>query len=123
MRAATSEEEHRVHQAPHIVNGIAHFDVTGPQPERLHSFYATVFGWQVDAQGPGYALLRTPPGSADGAVVEAHEPSLTVGVAVPDLDAAVRAAVASGGAVTMPATDNGWVVVDPAGNRVTLIQG
>jgi predicted enzyme related to lactoylglutathione lyase len=47
-------------------------------------------------------------------------------VAVADLDAAIERAVALGGTVTMPPTDNGWVVkaqvADPAGNPVTLIQ-
>ena len=41
-------------------NGIAHFDVFGPEPEALHAFYAGVFGWEVDVRGPGYALVRTP---------------------------------------------------------------
>jgi predicted enzyme related to lactoylglutathione lyase len=105
---------------------IAHFDVFGPDLEPLHAFYARVFGWEVDVKGPGYALLHTPEGSADGAIVEAEGAALTVGVTVDDLDAALAAAEAAGGRVLMPATDNGWVVkaqvADPAGNRVTLIQ-
>ena len=51
-------------------NGIAHFDVFGPEPEALHAFYAGVFGWEIDVRGPGYALVRTPEGAPDGAVVE-----------------------------------------------------
>jgi predicted enzyme related to lactoylglutathione lyase len=108
-----------------VANGIAHFDVFGPEPEALHGFYASVFGWQVDVQGPGYALVRTPAGAPDGAVVESEHAALTIGVVVPDLDAAVAAAEAAGGTVVMPPTDNGWVVkaqvADPAGNRVSLI--
>ena len=108
-----------------IANGIAHFDVFGPEPEALHGFYARVFGWEVDVKGPGYALVRTPEGAPDGAVVEAEHAALTVGVVVPDLDAAVAAAEAAGGTVVMPPTDNGWVVkaqvADPAGNRLSLI--
>ena len=109
----------------HPTNGIAHFDVFGPDPERLHAFYAGVFGWEVDAKGPGYALVHTPEGSPDGAVVEADQAALTIGVVVPDIEAAVAAAVERGGAVVMPPTDNGWVVkaqvTDPAGNRLSLI--
>ena len=109
----------------HTLNGIAHFDVFGPEPERLQDFYARVFGWEIDAKGPGYALVHTPDGAPDGAVVEAEQPALTVGVVVPDLDAAVAAAELAGGTVVMPPTDNGWVVkaqvADPAGNRVSLI--
>lgn len=109
-----------------LANAVVHFDVAGPEPGRLHGFYGGVFGWLVDERGPGYALLRTPEGSADGAVVEADEAALTIGIVVSDLEGALGAAVEHGGAVVMPATDNGWVVkaqvADPAGNRVTLIQ-
>jgi predicted enzyme related to lactoylglutathione lyase len=108
------------------MSSIAHFDVAGPDPAALHRFYGGVFGWEVAEQGPGYALVRTPGGGADGAVVEADDASLTIGVAVEDLGAALAAAEALGGEVVMPATDNGWVVkgqvADPAGNVVTLIQ-
>jgi uncharacterized protein len=107
------------------VNRLAHFEVVGPEPERLHDFYASVFGWEIAVQGPGYALVRTPEGSPDGAVVEAEAPALTIGVVVSDIHRAVAAAEAAGGTVIMPPTDNGWVVkaqvTDPAGNRVSLI--
>jgi predicted enzyme related to lactoylglutathione lyase len=109
-----------------ISNGISHFDIAGDDLESLSSFYATVFGWQAQAQGPGYALLKTPEGSVQGALVDAESASFTVGVVVPNLDAALKAAAESGGQVVMPKTDNGWVtkgqVADPAGNRITLIQ-
>jgi predicted enzyme related to lactoylglutathione lyase len=111
----------------HLTNGIGHFDIAGPDAEALRLFYGAVLGWQIDAQGPGYALVRTPGDGPDGAISEADEPSLTVGVVVPDLDGAVGSAQAAGGSVVMPTTDNGWVVkariADPAGNLITLIQG
>ena len=111
----------------HIPNAIGHFDVAGPDLEALGAFYTGVLGWAVEPRGPGYAGLTTPEGGPDGALVEATDPSLTVGVVVHDLDAALTAAGEVGGRVVMPATDNGWVtkaqVLDPAGNRLTLIQG
>jgi predicted enzyme related to lactoylglutathione lyase len=104
---------------------IVHFDVTGPDEAALHAFYAGVLDWRVEPQGPGYALVRTPDGGPDGAIVDGSDPSLTLGVAVDDLDAAVARVVDHGGSVLMPPTDNGWVVkalvVDPAGNRLSLI--
>jgi predicted enzyme related to lactoylglutathione lyase len=107
------------------VNGLVHFDVAGPDAEALHGFYHRVFGWRVDVQGPGYALVATPDGSPDGAIVEDERAALTVGVAVRDLDATVEAAVAAGGTVVMAPVDNGWVVkarvADPAGNELTLV--
>lgn len=104
---------------------IVHFDVAGPDEAALHRFYAGVLDWRVEPQGPGYALVRTPDGGPDGALVEGEAASLTLGVAVDDLDAAVARVAEHGGEVLMPPTDNGWVtkalVVDPAGNRIALI--
>ena len=111
----------------HVPNGIGHFDVAGPDLKPLSRFYQSVFGWKVEPQGPGYALVTTPAGSPDGALVESEEPSLTVGIVVPSLERALETAVGEGGSVEMPPTDNGWVrkarVRDPAGNALTLIEG
>lgn len=112
--------------ATHAAFAIGHFDVAGPDLARLGPFYADVFGWQVAPRGPGYAQLRTPAGSPDGALVEQPGAALTLGIVVPDLARALAQATAAGGCVEMPATDNGWVrkaqVRDPAGNLLTLIE-
>jgi predicted enzyme related to lactoylglutathione lyase len=124
FRVVTKYDRH-VKDAP-PPNGIGHFDIVGPDSQALHRFYAAVFGWEVVEQGPGYALVGTPAGTPDGAVLEADEASVTIGVVVSDLDGALAEAEARGGQVVMPATDNGWVVkaqvADPAGNLVTLIR-
>ena len=103
---------------------VGHFDVAGTHIDTLSSFYRSVFGWDVEPRGPGYAQLSTP--TLRGALVEAPEASLTLGVVVDDLDAALTDAQTAGGRIVMPATDNGWVrkaqVEDPAGNLLTLIQ-
>jgi hypothetical protein len=103
---------------------IGHFDIAGSDIGRLSTFYREVFGWAAETRGPGYAQVETP--SLRGALVEAPEASLTLGVVVDDLDAALIEAASAGGTVVMPATDNGWVrkaqVADPAGNVLTLIQ-
>jgi predicted enzyme related to lactoylglutathione lyase len=91
----------------HVHNGIAQFDVAGPQLDLLAPFSRDAFGWSVNARGPGYASIVTPEGSADGAIVEADEAGLTIGIVVPDLAHAIAVAVARGGSVTMPITDNG----------------
>jgi predicted enzyme related to lactoylglutathione lyase len=109
----------------HATNAVAHFDIAGPDLEALGNFYRTVLSWEPLPQGPGYTLLRTPDGGPDGALNEADEPTVTIGVAVEDLSRAVAAATSNGGSVEMPPTDNGWVVKaqvrDPAGNLLTLI--
>ena len=108
--------------ADHAVVG--HFDVSGPELGALSTFYATLFGWEVVSRGPGYSQVQTP--GLNGALVETPEASLTIGVVVADLDAALTQAEQVGGAIVMPSTDNGWVkkaqVRDPAGNVLTLIQ-
>ena len=104
---------------------IVHFDVHGEPESTQHAFYSTLFGWEVTPRGPGYALVTTG-GGLRGALVEGDAPGVTFGVGVPDLAAAVEQAVALGGTVVMPPTDNGWVrkaqVTDPAGNAINLIQ-
>src|SRR5579884_1794252 len=106
-------------------NAIVHFDICGPQEQDLHRFYGTLLGWKVQPQGPGYALVDTPSGLR-GAITDAEQATVALGVAVPDLAAALRNAEELGGSVIMPPTDNGWVVKaqvkDPAGNPLTLIQ-
>ena len=103
---------------------IGHFDVNGENLSALASFYEKLFGWKVNPRGPGYAEIAT--AGLNGALVEAPVASLTLGVVVPDLDAALASAAAEGGSIAMPAIDNGWVrkgqVRDPAGNLLTLIQ-
>jgi predicted enzyme related to lactoylglutathione lyase len=111
----------------HTPNGFGHFDIAGPDIAPLTSFYSALFGWEVTPQGPGYAMVATPGGGPNGALVETETASLTFGVVVPDLDRALALAASHGGSVVLPKTDNGWVkkaqIADPAGNTLTLIQG
>ena len=51
----------------HILNGLGHFDIAGPELAPLGAFYQAVLGWTVLPRGPGYAQLQTPEGSANGA--------------------------------------------------------
>jgi predicted enzyme related to lactoylglutathione lyase len=108
-----------------MTSPIVHFDIAGPDDAQLHEFYRRSLGWNVSPQGPGYALVDAGVGPR-GAIVEAGQSSVIIGVAVDDLDARLAQVVANGGSVVMPATDNGWVtkaqINDPAGNLITLIQ-
>jgi hypothetical protein len=105
---------------------VAHFDIAGDDAEKLVGFYVDIFGWAIAPQGPGYSLIETPNGSPNGAVVEAEEPGLTMGVTVENLDETRARVKAAGGDIVMPATDNGWVtkarITDVSGNSLTLIQ-
>ena len=112
---------------PHTPNGFGHFDIAGPELAPLGQFYTALFGWEVTPRGPGYAMVATPEGSPNGAIVETPTASLTFAVVVSDLDATLQQAIAEGGRITLSATDNGWVkkaqIADPAGNVLTVIQG
>jgi predicted enzyme related to lactoylglutathione lyase len=114
-------------QRSHVPYGIGHVDIAGPNISALMPFYEQVFGWTVTPRGPGYAMLQTPAGSANGALVELAEPAVTLGVVVPSLADVLTAAQRHGGTVAMPVIDNGWVkkaqLRDPAGNLWTLIEG
>lgn len=112
---------------PYLNNGFGHFDIAGPELGPLQNFYAGLFGWEIAPQGPGYAMVATPEGSPNGAIVETPVPSLIFGIVVADLDGALELATREGGKVVLEKTDNGWVkkaqIADPAGNVLTLIQG
>ena len=108
------------------VNGIAHFDVFGPDTEALH---AVLHGRvRLGDRRPGTRATRSSarprarPTARSWRRRARRSPSAS---SSPDLAAAIAAAEAAGGSVVMPPTDNGWVVkaqvADPAGNRVSLI--
>lgn len=105
---------------------VAHFDVAGPDAKALGAFYADILDWQVTPRGEGYAQIETAEGSPDGAIVEAEATSITLGIAVKDIDDTLGRVQTAGGRIVMPKTDNGWVVkaqiADVFGNVVTLIQ-
>ena len=103
-----------------------HFELAGPDEAPLHAFYAGLFGWRIQAMGPGYALIETPDGSPKGAVRESETAEIGLGIGVADVEATVVQAVDLGGTIVMPPTDNGYVnkaqIADPAGNVVSLIE-
>ena len=85
-----------------VANGIAHFDVFGPEPEALHAFYARVFGWEIDANNPmKYGTVqREGNTNADGVGIgggvgpgpEGYDGHVTFYVEVPDVEAALAKA-------------------------------
>ena len=99
---------------------IVFFDVAGPDAAKLKSFYAGNFGWGIDA-----ANGITTPGLKGTLRQDPAETIVYVGV--PDVDAALKKIVASGGSVVMPRTVVPNVVTfalfkDPAGNRMGLVE-
>ncbi len=112
--AAQAAGETPVTSAP-----IVFFDIAGPDAARLKDFYASNFGWNIDANN----LVKTP--SLEGALRQ-DPPEKVLYIGVPDLDAAMAKVQASGGNILSPKIPipSGTFVLftDPAGNRMGLFQ-
>ncbi|MEM7545133.1 MAG: VOC family protein [Pseudomonadota bacterium] len=110
----------------HAHGSLAHFEIVGGDAAQMGHFYAGLFDWKIVPKGPGYALIETPDDGPNGAIVEMETSSITMGITVKNLAETLSKAEKSGGTVTMPVTDNGWVkkaqITDPSGNVVTLIE-
>jgi predicted enzyme related to lactoylglutathione lyase len=86
---------------------VVHFEISANDPERLSTFYQSVFGWQITKwSGPqDYWLVKTgdptDPG-IDGAIQRTGSAACaTVNtIEVPDLDAYVARVVEAGGSLT-----------------------
>src|SRR5665213_315643 len=76
---------------------IVFFDIAGPDAAKLHSFYATVFGWGIDANNS----ITTPklPGT-----LRQDPAEKIIYMGVPDINAALAQITAAGGKVAMPRT-------------------
>jgi uncharacterized protein len=108
-------------------------DLVSEDAEAAASFYTALFGWRVEERAPGVMRLWL----ADreiGAIHQindsmpnAKESTWLVGVAVPDLEAAVAATRGAGGEVLRPVTevpgDGRFAVVrDPRGAVLGLVE-
>jgi predicted enzyme related to lactoylglutathione lyase len=114
---------------------IAHFAINADDVDRARGFYAAVFGWQFTAWGsPGFYQISTGGDGVRGALQrrrELIEGKPTIGfectVAVDDVDAVTKTAVANGGRVLMERTTIVGVghlvfLADPEGNIVGAMQ-
>lgn len=110
-------------------NPVAFFEIVGPDGPALQQFYATVFGWTVDAtKVPGYGYVDSgEPGAVPGGIREETKtpPERVIYIRVPDLAAALARVTAAGGVVVLPPTRLPWVHFalfrDPAGNTTGLL--
>ena len=110
---------------------IVHWEIQSQSPEKLHDFYAEVFGWEVDANNPmKYGMVAS--GGKDGingGIGGSPVPGSRVLVYanVPDIDHALGRILSLGGKTVMPRTDLGMVIMaiyeDPEGNTMGIIEG
>jgi predicted enzyme related to lactoylglutathione lyase len=99
---------------------IVFFDVAGPDAAKLHTFYASVFGWGIDANNG----IKTP--KLDGTIRQDPAEKI-IYIGVPDINAALAQITAAGGTVDTPRMVVPNVVTfalfkDPAGNRMGLVE-
>jgi uncharacterized protein len=120
---------------------VSHFEIHADNPERAIQFYAGLFGWQFQrwdgpmpywliTTGPdsepginGGLMKRMGPGPADMQAVNAY----VCTTMVPNLDASVEKALATGGTTAlskMPVPGVGWLayVKDTEGNILGMMQ-
>jgi predicted enzyme related to lactoylglutathione lyase len=109
---------------------VMHFEVCGRDGKRLQEFYASLFGWKVDASNPmQYGLVAAEPGSIGGGIGQSpNGPHVTWYVGVADVAAALAEAERLGGRTVMPPHDvpGGPRLAhfaDPEGNVIGLVQG
>ena len=111
-----------------------HFEIPADDPERIGSFYQTVFGWTVQKwEGPTpYWLITTGPDGEpgiNGGLLKKRDPEQpcvnTVGVG--NLDEAMASVTGNGGTICvpkMPIPGIGWLAYgkDPEGNIFGMMQ-
>ena len=112
-----------------MANKVVHFEVLGSDGKKLQQFYASLFGWKVDASNPmEYGLVTGDDAGIGGGIAKAQgAPMVTVYVEVPDLAAALTHAERLGGKTVMPPMDvpGGPKIAqfaDPDGNVIGLTQ-
>jgi predicted enzyme related to lactoylglutathione lyase len=117
---------------------VVHFEVIGKDGAKLQSYYADLFGWDIDADNPmKYGVVqRDGNTNAEGAGIgggvagapEGYDGHLTFYVEVPDVEAALAKAEGLGGTRIMgPDKVPGMEIVlghftDPEGHLVGVIE-
>jgi predicted enzyme related to lactoylglutathione lyase len=116
---------------------VVHFEIIGKDPERLRSYYAELFGWEIDANNPmGYGIVsRDGNTNAEGAGIgggvgggmEGYDGHVTFYVEVPDVEAGLQKAESLGGTRMMgPEVMDAGVEIalfnDPEGHLIGLVK-
>jgi len=117
---------------------VVHFEIVGKDGAALHTYYAELFGWQIDADNPmGYGMVaREGNVNADGVGIgggvvggpEGYDGHVTFYVEVPDVEAALAKAAEMGG-TRMMGPDSPMegleigLFTDPEGHVVGVVKG
>jgi predicted enzyme related to lactoylglutathione lyase len=117
---------------------VVHFEITGKDGEKLQSYYADLFGWEIEASNPmKYGIVsREGNTNADGVGIgggiatgpEGYPGHVTFYVEVPDVEETLAKAESQGGTRMMGPDEvmDGLVIglfTDPEGHVVGVMQG
>jgi len=115
---------------------VVHFEVIGKDAEKLQSYYADLFGWNVNADNPmKYGMVSreenlssegTGIGGGVGTGPDGYEGHVTFYVAVPDVEEALVKAESLGGTRVMGPQKMDQVELgqfkDPEGHLIGLVK-
>jgi uncharacterized protein len=117
---------------------VVHFEVIGKDGDKLQSYYAELFGWEVDANNPmNYGIVpREGNTNSEGVGIgggvgrgpEGYDGHVTFYVEVPDVEAALAQAERLGGTRVMGPESpmeglELGLFTDPEGHLVGLVRG
>jgi uncharacterized protein len=113
-----------------MANPVTHFEIHGRDGKKTQAFYASLFGWTVDADNPmDYGMVSAQEGEGiGGGIAQAQgQPMVTVYVEVEDLEATLKTAESLGGKTVLPPSDVPGgpklaLFADPDGNLIGLAQ-
>ena len=105
---------------------VTHFEVLGPDGKKLQQFYASLFGWKVDANNPmDYGMVEKEGNGIGGGISNSMDGQsrVTFYVEASDPQAVLDQAQKLGGKLVMPLMDvpGGPTIgqfADPAGNVI-----
>jgi len=111
---------------------VVHFEIHGKDGKKLREFYASLFGWEINADNPmNYGMVTAgvggPPEGVGGGIAQSDAPMVTVYVQVKSLSETLQKAEGMGGKTVMPPMDvpGGPTMAqfkDPEGNTIGLVQ-
>ncbi len=114
-----------------MANPVVHFEIMGPEGDKLRSFYSDLFGWKfnlMDQMDYGTVEAQGGVGIGGGIGSDPNASSgVTVYIAVDDPQAYLDRVASMGGEITQPVTEIPDVVTfaqfkDPQGNIVGLVK-
>ena len=112
-----------------MADKVTHFEVHAKDGKRLQQFYASLFGWKVDANNPmKYGMVSPDQSGIGGGITHSDSaPMVTFYVEVADPAAALKKAERLGGETVLPPMDvpGGPRIAqfaDPEGNVIGLVK-